>query len=258
MPTQRTVICVAALGLWLAIGCSGGGDGFGSDNPTDAAVAREDAVSPYTVTCIETVCDQQRQSCEDAKQQRCDGCYSSCVRSSDPVGCASTCRSVCSGTCTCSSTNDTCARQGVEFLPPPLNEDLYREQLAFFTQCAPETDVPETRADYTGRSYRHEYLDALRCTIAKGCDPTDCGWILPWGTIGDEICARQQSCGQRCDALLDDDSLTADLVNIEEPHLRPALIAQLKRCAHEPTCEVATACWEALQPAVFLGHYAGR
>jgi hypothetical protein len=36
--------------------------------------------------------------------------------------------------------------------------------------------------------------------------------------------------------LPDDDSSTADLVNIEGPHLRPALIAQLKRCAHEPTC----------------------
>jgi len=85
---------------------------------------------------------------------------------------------------------------------------------------------------------------------------TDCALVLPLGTIGDEICARQQACGQQCHPLLDDDALTATAVNIEEPHLRPALIAQLKRCAHEPTCAIATACWEALQPAVFLGNYA--
>lgn len=70
MPTQRTVICVATLGLWLALGCSGGG--FGSDNPMDAPVAREDAVTPYTFSCLETVCDQQRQSCKNAREQRCD------------------------------------------------------------------------------------------------------------------------------------------------------------------------------------------
>jgi hypothetical protein len=40
-----------------------------------------------------------------------------------------------------------------------------------------------------------------------------------------------------------------------EPVLRPALVAELARCAREADCAAATQCWAALQPALGLAAY---
>lgn len=237
--------------LWLLVTACGGG---GGDNSFGAGAGDLDGVAPYTLFCAETACDHARQSCESAREERCDSCYDSCVHASDPAGCASVCRSVCSDDCSCSASDTACAKQGVRFQPPRLNDELYRENLLLQKQCSPDQEPSEAAAEFVARSFGVQALDLMRCVRAHACDLEPCVEGISPGTLGDVICARQRACGASCDPILDD-ATTAASVNRIEPYLRPGLIAELKRCVNETDCNIATACWDALKPAVDLGDY---
>lgn len=240
-------IVTTLAGVLLLLGACSGADG---DRPDPA-----DAVAPYSVTCAQTVCGEQVKRCEDSNDRLRSDCYDSCVYNSDPVGCASVCRSIGSSSCVCSTKDDSCAEYGVEFSPPSLNGKIYDEELAFLGLCFPDSEAPQESAAYAGRSYRHEYLDFLTCVRERGCTAVDsCDPLFKLGDLGDTICARQAACGNDCLTGVEARTI-GHYLNLEEGYLRPALVAELRRCSQEPDCKVATACWEALKPAVGIGDY---
>jgi hypothetical protein len=140
-------------------------------------------------------------------------------------------------------------------VPPPVNQELYDETLAYLARCYPDDRDPQALAEYYSRSLRHEYVDIMKCIGANGCvSGPSCPVVAGLGTVGDVICARQRACGNRCHKVLDDDD-AAGLLNDGEAGFRPALVAELRRCANESDCDVAMACWEALQPTVYFVCY---
>lgn len=246
---RHRVVAAILAGVFVGLLGACGGPDAEQANPADA-------VTPYTTTCARTTCEREVQRCRDYNDEQRSDCYDMCVYASDPVGCASVCRSIgSSSSCICSTKDDSCAEYAVDFSPPPLNAAIYEGVLAFISSCAPDFELPEAAATYRARSYRHEYLDVLACYRERGCDAYDeCDHLSRPGSIGDAICARQRACGSDCLAGTDD-ALIVDGINGEEGYLRPALVAELERCSQEPDCKVATACWKALQPALALGKY---
>jgi len=252
MPTHNLAAWVLAWASWLlAFGCGGG------DGASGRGAAGVDAVVPYVTVCAQTVCEQELEACRSARDEDRSSCYDSCVYNVDPAGCASACGSAYSGSssCSCSTDSDECVKRGVTLQPPPLNQELFAETLTYLAQCNPSYGDPPALAEYYARSFRHEYVETLKCTIANGCaDTADCEHYSGIGSLGDTICARQQACGKLCDDDLPD-STAAGFIDVEEARYRPALVEQLRRCASEASCDIATACWDALKPAVYLERY---
>jgi len=254
MQTRRLPDCCVLLVLVVVTACS-------TDSAAGVGAPRVDAldsVEPYRWTCVETTCELRERTCEEEQARRCEDCYDLCLQPGvDAASCASTCRSVCTRSCaSCSAPIDECASMGVVFDPPQVNAELYREAAAYISECEPDYGDPDALAEFYGRSRRHEYTEILRCFRMNACRaPLECNDIVGTGSVGDAICGRQAQCGVRCDDLVDDDQVVASVLNLMEPSLRPQLVDQLFRCAAEPTCDVATSCWVALKPAVYLARY---
>jgi len=248
---MKTIFGLAYLAVLVgaAAGCSSGdgADASGGDP--------RDRVTPYTVECTQTLCEHEQKSCRDAQDARCDECFNLCLNPYAPAGCAGTCDSICGGDCgECASDSSKCAEATVRFAPPPRNDELYAEALSFERQCHPEVAAPEEHADFIARSDRHEYLDVLKCFEANACVTTDCVGMLEPTPVGQAMCDRQRECKNPC-TVSEGRDLEAAIVDHNAPMLRPALVSELRRCAAEPECTVATSCWNALKPAVGLGTY---
>jgi len=240
-----------AFWLFVSLGCLGTACNGGSDSAANAL----DRVEPYRSKCIETLCSQQQKQCTARASQRCDECFDHCTSPSqtDFSLCASICDSVCESNCSsCSYSNDECAKQGVVLQPPPINPEIALETQRYVALCIPDWPA-EIAMQYWARSFRHEFVDVLRCELEHGCGSTnECPlqeWEMTEGTVGTAICQRQQQCNSACS-----DDVHAHVDNIEFL-LRPDLAAELWRCAGETDCAIAKACWAALQPAVGIGSY---
>jgi hypothetical protein len=239
--------------LSLSTGCSGG-----DDQSSDAASL--DYVKPYALECTQTTCQKQAVACRAREERRCDDCRDTCSSpySSDPALCTSICHDICSDSdCnSCSAPKDECAAQGIRFDPPPFNRELQVLSFRELKLCEPAPSVAMTSlfVNFYGRSVRHEYAAVFECVLSKGCDSfQECDTFPTRGSVGTELCARQQACGAPCTDF--GDSNRAEYIDDLEPILRPALVAELARCARETDCAAATACWEALQPALGLANY---
>jgi len=239
--------------FWLLVGLGflGNACSSGSENGESPL----DRVEPYATKCTETTCSKERKDCEAHSRQLCDDCFDSCSSplQSNPASCASICNSVCKSDCfSCSYSKDECVKQGVVFAQPRINQELALEAQRYVSACSPDWD-PEVAAQFWGHSYRHEVIHVLRCELEHGCGAiAECpleAWEITEGTVGTAICQRQQQCNSGCTAGED------VYVNYTEFRLRPALAAELWRCAGETDCAIATACWAALQPAVGIGSY---
>jgi hypothetical protein len=243
-----------AMGLYLGLGsivaaCGGGASG------ADPA----DSVQPYAWVCVQTTCQKQAEDCESSSRKLCDDCFDTCSSpyQSDPALCASTCTSVCqSDDCSsCSAPADQCAMYGVKFSPPPINQELAAEARGFMAQCFPD-QAADSSVQFLSRSFKHEYVDALRCVRAQQCTGApECFVDEPdTGTVGHALCERQKECGSPCPTPTAG-SDTATYVDSLESSFRPELVAELWRCADERDCALAESCWTALQPAVGIGAY---
>jgi hypothetical protein len=242
-----------AMGLYLGLGSILAACGSGAAGGDSA-----DRVEPYVWACVQTTCQKQADDCESSSRKLCDDCFDACSSpyQSDPALCASTCESICQSDCgSCSAPADQCAAHGVTFTPPPINPEIETEARGFMAQCVPGKS-PDSSVQFMSRSFKHEYVDALRCTRAHQCNDTpECFVDEPSiGTVGHALCQRQKECGSPCPAPTAD-SDTAAYVDSLESSFRPALVAELWRCAGEHDCGVAQACWAALQPAVGIGAY---
>jgi hypothetical protein len=244
-----------AMGLYLGLGsivaaCGGGAGGGGADTA--------DRVEPYVWACVQTTCQKQSDDCQSSSRKLCDDCFDACSSpyQSDPAFCASTCSSICQSDCgSCSAPADQCATHGVVFTPPPINQEIETEARGFMAQCFPDR-AADSSVEFMSRSFEHEYVDALRCKRAHQCaDTPECFVDEPsTGTVGDALSQRQKECGSPFPEPTKD-SDTAAYVDALESSFRPALVAELWRCAGEHDCGVAKACWTALQPAVGIGAY---
>jgi hypothetical protein len=243
---------ISSVVLALGTGCSGG------DGPSDDE-ASLDYVKPYATECTQTVCQKQAAACRNLEKQRCDDCFDSCSSpySSDPALCASICHDICSDSdCnSCSAPKDQCAAEGVRFDPPPFNPELQGLAFSESKLCEPASSTDEISrwVNFVGRSFRHDYAAVLECVLAKGCDAfKECDTFPSNGSVGTELYARQRACGAPRTDLGDS---TATYVDSLEPVLRPALVAELARCAREADCAAVAGCWAALQPALGLADY---
>ncbi len=115
-------------------------------------------------------------------------------------------------------------------------------------ECSPNAPA-EPSVQFMARSFRHEYVDVLRCVREHDCDGHGCGSGTKDGTVGAAICQRQDECGSPCS------QEDPGWLNMNEFQMRPELAAQFWRCAREADCAVAIACWQALQPAAGIGNY---
>lgn len=264
MSVRKSTMHIRKLGNgWLLFATLILGTACGSGVGGSDEGASLDFVKPYATTCTQTVCEKQATACRTRERQLCDDCYDSCSSpyQSDQVLCASICHDICSTSdCnSCSAPKDECAAQGVRFDPPPLNTELRSLSVSKLNQCQSllSADNIAKLADFHARSFRHEYASVLECILAKGCGAyKECGAVAANGSVGTALCARQQACGTPCAAVGSDH--TATYIDGLEPFLRPALVVELTRCSRETDCATATACWNALRPALGLAEYPTR
>jgi hypothetical protein len=141
---------------------------------------------------------------------------------------------------------------GVTFLPPTLDAEIEREARAFSAACLGDTPYDEDFIDFLSRSFDPDTAEELRCQRVKGCvELTECvATEPPPGTVGSAICNKQAACSAPCEGWF------AEYVDANEPYFRPALAAELWRCANETDCQIATACWNALMPSAGLAAWA--
>lgn len=226
---------------WFLVACGAGS----SADPGELNGVRAQA---YAFSCDKSSCDR----CHDEASDLYSECLRLCAQPFAPADCFSTCGSVGDSSCGYScGDNERCEEWTAELPLPERDEDFFAACSDWLRTCVEidDEDYIYAACDEAARLAQPKFGKEYRCALSHACDPDGAAHCLTSpepGTIGSELCARANACGQPCRPGDASHSSDEAYINSFQPKLRPSLVDIARQCVAEAECGKFLGCKAAL------------